>query len=167
LRQGFDRNGIARLLDVADAGNLHLHFGAILAVLISALVQTPGSSSKSAAEPLQLLPNEMVRRAMEHDVHNWAQEKNYTFTRRVDEHELNADGTVKSRKSESEEILFLYGQPHANLSGGTISRCGKGALDETTHWHNNHRSDVFSRRCWLCGHAVFVDFLQRQPDQFG
>jgi hypothetical protein len=52
---------------------------------------------------------------MEHDIHNWEQEKNYTFTRRTDQHELSSDGAVKSSKSETEEVLFLYGQPYAKL----------------------------------------------------
>ena len=58
---------------------------------------------------------EMVRRAMQRDVSNWEQEKNYTFIQRIEQRELNSDGSVKSNKSETEEIIFLYDQPYAHL----------------------------------------------------
>jgi hypothetical protein len=92
-----------------------LRLGIILASVISAQAQAPRSLPRNAAEPVQLSPNEIVRQAMEHDVHNWDQEKNYTFTRRTDQHELSSDGSVKSGKSETEEVVFLYGQPYAKL----------------------------------------------------
>lgn len=57
----------------------------------------------------------IVRRAMERDVRNWEQEKNYTFIQRIEQRELNSDGTMKSRKSQTEEIIFLYDQPYAHL----------------------------------------------------
>jgi len=52
---------------------------------------------------------------MEHDVSNWEKETNYTFVQRIEQRELNSDGGVKSTKSETEEIMFLYGQPYAHL----------------------------------------------------
>lgn len=52
---------------------------------------------------------------MQHDVRNWEQEKNYTFVQRIEQRELNSDGSVKSTKAETEEIIFLYGQPYAHL----------------------------------------------------
>lgn len=58
---------------------------------------------------------EIVRHAMEHDVSNWEKETNYTFVQRIGQRELNSDGSVKSTKSETEEIIFLYGQPYAHL----------------------------------------------------
>ncbi|HKT23382.1 MAG TPA: hypothetical protein VJR04_02190 [Terriglobales bacterium] len=58
---------------------------------------------------------EIVRRAMQRDLSNWEQEKNYTFIQRIEQRELNAGGSVKSNKSETEEIVFLYDQPYAHL----------------------------------------------------
>ncbi len=58
---------------------------------------------------------EIIRRAMRRDISNWAQEKNYTFIQRIEQRELNADGSIKSNKSETEEIIFLYDQPYAHL----------------------------------------------------
>lgn len=52
---------------------------------------------------------------MQHDVNNWEQEKNYTFVQRIEQREINSDGSTKSLKSETEEIIFLYGQPYAHL----------------------------------------------------
>src|SRR5690349_139113 len=69
--------------------------------------QTPPASPPSAKE--------IVRRAMERDVRNWEQEKNYTFLQRIEQRELNSDGSFKSQKSQTEEIIFLYEQPYAHL----------------------------------------------------
>jgi hypothetical protein len=74
---------------------------------------TQTAQQKSAAP--QLSANEIVRRAMQHDVNNWEQEKNYTFVQRIEEREMNGDGSIKSQKSQTEEIIFLYGQPYAHL----------------------------------------------------
>ena len=52
---------------------------------------------------------------MQHDVSNWEQEKNYMFVQRIEEREMNPDGSVKTKKSQTEEIIFLYGQPYAHL----------------------------------------------------
>ena len=73
---------------------------------------TSASLSSAASPPSS---KEIVRRAMEHDVSNWEQEKNYTFLQRIEQRELNSDGSAKSTKSETEEIIFLYGQPYAHL----------------------------------------------------
>src|SRR5262249_20637814 len=75
--------------------------------------QAAPSPAPAAAPPPSA--NEIVRRAMEHDVSNWEKETNYTFVQRIEQRELNSDGTVKSTKSETEEIIFLYGQPYAHL----------------------------------------------------
>ncbi len=71
---------------------------------------------EQAAPPTPPPPvKEIVRRAMQRDVSNWEQEKNYTFLQRIEQRELNADGSIKSKKSETEEIIFLYDQPYAHL----------------------------------------------------
>lgn len=58
---------------------------------------------------------DIVQRAMQHDVASWKQEKNYTFIQRIEEREINSDGSLKSDKTETEEIIFLYGQPYSHL----------------------------------------------------
>jgi hypothetical protein len=70
----------------------------------------------------QLSPNEIVRRAMQRDVHNWEQEKNYTFTQRIEQRELNSDGSLKSQKSETEEIVFLYAQPLSDAEARKVEK---------------------------------------------
>jgi len=82
----------------------------VLVALASAFAQQPVQPSAST-----LSPKEIVRRAMEHDVSNWRKQTNYTFVQRIDQRELNSDGSIKSTKSETEEIIFLYGQPYAHL----------------------------------------------------
>ena len=52
---------------------------------------------------------------MEHDVSNWRKQTNYTFVQRIEQRELNSNGSVKATKSETEEIIFLYEQPYARL----------------------------------------------------
>ena len=56
------------------------------------------TSSKAPAAPAASAPplsaKEIVRRAMEHDVNNWQQEKNYTFLQRIEQREL-ASGTLE------------------------------------------------------------------------
>lgn len=67
------------------------------------------------APPVSIPAKEIVQRAMQHDVNNWEQQKNYTFVQRIEQREVNPDGSVKSQKSETEEIIFLYDQPYAHL----------------------------------------------------
>jgi len=76
-----------------------------------------GRKSQQPTPPVAPPPaaKEIVRRAMQRDISNWEQEKNYTFIQRIEQRELNADGSVKSNKSETEEIVFLYDQPYAHL----------------------------------------------------
>ena len=71
------------------------------------------SGQKNPVAPLTA--NEIVHRAMEHDLSNWQKETNYTFVQRIEQRELDSDGRVKSTKSETEEIIFLYGQPYPHL----------------------------------------------------
>lgn len=71
--------------------------------------------SQAVSSPPQLSAKDIVQRAMLHDVNNWEQEENYTFVQRIEQRELNADGSRKAQKSETEEIIFLYGQPYAHL----------------------------------------------------
>ena len=89
----------------------------VIAIFVLAYLSSTGVTQtiqQSSAAP-QLSPSEIVRRAMQHDVNNWEQEKNYTFVQRIEEREMNGDGSIKSQKSQTEEIIFLYGQPYAHL----------------------------------------------------
>jgi hypothetical protein len=92
-------------------------FHALICLAVAAVSQPASKPVQAPSQPPapQLSAKEIVRKAMEHDVNNWAQEKNYTFMQRIEQRELNPDGTVKSTKAETEEIIFLYGQPYAHL----------------------------------------------------
>ena len=52
-----------------------------------------------------------MQRAVAKDVVNWQAAKDYTFLQRTQEDVLDGDGKAKSSKSETAEILVLYGEP--------------------------------------------------------
>ena len=82
-----------------------------MACFATAAISQPASKPAQAPSQPPVPPpsaKEIVRQAMQHDVHNWEQEKNYTFVQRIEQRELNPDGSVKSTKIETEEIIFLY-----------------------------------------------------------
>ncbi len=54
---------------------------------------------------------EIMRKAVEKDIFNWQAAKDYTFLEREQEDSLDGNGQVKSSKSETHEILVLYGEP--------------------------------------------------------
>ena len=95
--------------------------GALVFVAAFALAafsqKSHGHKSQQPASQVAPPPpvKEIVHRAMQRDIANWEQEKNYTFIQRIEQRELNSDGSVKSNKSETEEIIFLYDQPYAHL----------------------------------------------------
>src|SRR5712675_2334498 len=86
--------------------------------LISAVFPQAGRGTPhqapSSSPPLSA--HEIVSLAMKRDLNNWEMEKNYTFVERVEQRELNPDGSLKSEKSETEEVVFLYGQPYRHLT---------------------------------------------------
>jgi len=90
-------------------------------IVISLIPEFSEASTKKKTQtapppaPVPLSATEIVQNAMQHDVNNWEQEKNYTFVQRIEQREINSDGNAKSQKSETEEIVFLYGQPYAHL----------------------------------------------------
>jgi hypothetical protein len=86
-----------------------------LFAVTEALAQVSPAKSAAPAPRAQISAAELVRSAMNHDISNWEKEKNYTFVQRIEQRELDSDGTIKSTKSETEEIIFLYGQPYAHL----------------------------------------------------
>ena len=91
----------------------------VAAFSVTSFSQKPlGRKSQQPAPPIPPPPpaaKEIVRRAMQRDISNWEQEKNYTFVQRIAQRELNGDGSTKTNKSETEEIIFLYDQPYSHL----------------------------------------------------
>jgi hypothetical protein len=64
---------------------------------------------------------EIVRRSVDHDQANLRRARDYTWTARHSERQLDASGNVKSEKKEAWETVILYGQPHRRF----IERNGK------------------------------------------
>ncbi|MBL8234210.1 MAG: hypothetical protein JNL98_37285 [Bryobacterales bacterium] len=60
-------------------------------------------------------PVEIVRRSVNRDQTNWRLARNYTFIQRAEQRKLDKSGKVQSVESETEEVLFLYGQPYQRL----------------------------------------------------
>ena len=52
-----------------------------------------------------------MQKAVDKDIFNWQAAKDYTFLERVQEETLDGSGAVKSSKSETHEIMVLYGEP--------------------------------------------------------
>jgi len=56
-----------------------------------------------------------MRRAVEKDLVNWHAAKDYTFLQRTQENKLDGSGRVQSSKTETSEIMVLYGEPFERL----------------------------------------------------
>ena len=52
-----------------------------------------------------------MQRAVAKDIVSWQAAKDYTFLQRTQEDALDGNGRVKSTKSETSEIMVLYGEP--------------------------------------------------------
>ena len=52
-----------------------------------------------------------MQRAVAKDIVSWQAAKDYTFLQRTQEDALEGNGAVKSSKSETSEIMVLYGEP--------------------------------------------------------
>ena len=122
----------------------------------AALAQVSHGATVPGPPPPQPSPKEIVRRAMEHDISNWQQETNYTFVQRIEERELNGDGSEKSSKSQTEEIIFLYGQPYAHL----IKRDDKPLSDAEARKVEKKLNDTMEKR----GHEDAADREKRLAD---
>jgi hypothetical protein len=59
---------------------------------------------------------EIVRKSVQLDQANWRRAKDYTWTVRRVERQLDGAGKVKSEKKESWDTIILYGQPHRRYS---------------------------------------------------
>jgi len=111
----------------------------IIFILVLASARAQEAAQPPGAPPS---PKEIVRRAMEHDVSNWRKQTNYTFVQRIEQRELNSDGSVKSTKSETEEIIFLYGQPYAHL----IKRNDQALSESEARKVENKLNDTMEKR---------------------
>src|SRR5436309_15987864 len=88
---------------------------AVISFTAAVFAQAGRGTPQAVPSSPPLSAHEIVSRAMKRDLNNWEMEKNYTFVERVEQRELNPDGSLKSEKSETEEIIFLYGQPYRRL----------------------------------------------------
>jgi hypothetical protein len=76
---------------------------------------TSAAKEKREPEPPTSDPQEIMRRAVQKDIFNWEEAKDYTYLERSQEDALDGNGQVKSSKSETNEILVLYGEPFERL----------------------------------------------------
>ena len=74
----------------------------------TATTSTPDEKDIGRAAPDA---HEIMQRAVSKDIFNWQAAKDYTFLERVREDTLDGGGGVKSSKSETHEIMVLYGEP--------------------------------------------------------
>lgn len=58
---------------------------------------------------------DIVRRSLEIDSTNWQQAKDYTYQERTEQHEYDKKGNLRSSKSETRDVLILYGRPYRRL----------------------------------------------------
>jgi hypothetical protein len=56
-----------------------------------------------------------MRRAIDKDVIDWNAARDYTFLERIQEDKLDGQEQVRSSKSETDEILILYGEPFERM----------------------------------------------------
>ena len=56
-------------------------------------------------------PRAIIEKAVAKDIFNWEAAKDYTFLERMQQDSLDGSGAVKSSKSETHEIMVLYGEP--------------------------------------------------------
>ena len=74
---------------------------------------TANGKDEKRSEPTD--PLAIMRRAVQKDIFNWEEAKDYTYLERSQEDTLDGDGHVKSSKSETNEILVLYGEPFERM----------------------------------------------------
>jgi hypothetical protein len=115
-----------------------------------------GMPVQAAPSSPPLSAHEIVSRAMKRDLNNWEMEKNYTFVERVEQRELNSDGSLKSEKSETEEVVCLYGQPYTRL----IRRNDKPLSQDEARKVEKKLNDTMDKR----GHETAAERQQRLAD---
>jgi hypothetical protein len=76
----------------------------------------PSSSSIAGGDSAPTIDvNEIMKQAVEKDLVNWHDAKDYTFLERTQENKLDGNGHVQSSKIETNEIMVLYGEPFERL----------------------------------------------------
>jgi hypothetical protein len=73
--------------------------------------QATKDDTKDKETPAAGDPHGIMRRAVAKDIFNWQAAKDYTFLERVQEDAVDGNGGVKSSKTETHEIMVLYGEP--------------------------------------------------------
>ena len=76
---------------------------------------TTAADKREEPQPSTSDPQEIMRRAVQKDIFNWEEAKDYTYLERSQEDALDGNGHVKSSKSETNEILVLYGEPFERM----------------------------------------------------
>jgi hypothetical protein len=76
---------------------------------------TAATNKEEQSRPQTSDPQEIMRRAVQKDIFNWEEAKDYTYLERAQQDTLDGNGQVKSSKSETNEILVLYGEPFERL----------------------------------------------------
>lgn len=72
---------------------------------------TTAGLTMAEVKPAAPVAREIMQRAVAKDIFNWQAAKDYTFLERVQEDAVDGNGGVKSSKSETHEIMVLYGEP--------------------------------------------------------
>lgn len=74
-----------------------------------------GTTTEAERKPNVTVPapdaRAIMQRAVSKDIVSWQAAKDYTFLQRTQEDALDGNGEVKSSKSETSEIMVLYGEP--------------------------------------------------------
>jgi hypothetical protein len=99
---------------------LLLFAGCALACAQGAAPQATASAQNGTATGAERKPDvaapapdarAIMQRAVAKDIVSWQAAKDYTFLQRTQEDALDGNGAVKSSKSETSEIMVLYGEP--------------------------------------------------------
>ena len=89
----------------------------LLMVVASALAWAQDAAPIAAQPPTAAAPDAraIMQRAVAKDIISWQAAKDYTFLQRTQEDTLDGSGRVKSSKSETTEIMVLYGEPFERI----------------------------------------------------
>jgi hypothetical protein len=90
----------------------------LLVVVASALAWAQDAAPIAAKPPTSAAAPDaraIMQRAVAKDIISWQAAKDYTFLQRTQEDTLDGSGGVKSSKSETSEIMVLYGEPFERI----------------------------------------------------
>jgi hypothetical protein len=120
--------------------------GLLLAAAAGMCAQEPARSALAAVSiesATAALPDAkaIMQRAVAKDIVNWQAAKDYTFLQRTQEDTMDNSGNVKSSKSETAEILILYGEPFERV----VAKDDK-PLSEHDQKKQNEKFDAETRK---------------------